>query len=430
MTTPTTNVLPPATPSVSADALNAKPGDAPKADAAKVDPPAATEGKTLKDRIANFASATKDDPNAAPPATPQHRGQAADDEPKPDAAAAAAAVKPGADEPKDFKTLKAALDQRDAKVLELQTELDKVKPSAARVLELEAELTAKNKDIAEINDFKSKTGLLNSHEFYNNIAKPRQDIAAHIKKELKTDGIAEDTWEKAQQATSRKALEDIVNANIESALLKTQFYDLFFKDLELRKKEEAALLAPSKYLQDTRAAELAQKNQNKEMSTRNFQTIWTSALADATEMATKLGENKLIETVELPGNAEHNEKVVKPILDAAHAGAEAMLKERMELGLPVTREDAARTIYLWRQAIAAQAANMDRMRWFRQSQDLQKQVDELTAKLTAKNERNNPTPGATSAGSVASGNGGTFQRGKSLADTISNFAQAHKDGTV
>lgn len=436
----TTNLLPPSTQGVSADALSSQGAGANSAagtnasaqdpKSAGTTPPPADAGTppkkvSLKDKIANFVQDSKDD-SIPPTASHQRNPVATDPTARSDDGTPPPAAPRTNDEPKDFKTLKAALDQKDAKVAELEAELNKVRPNAERVATLEAELEAKKKDYEEIQEFRAKTGLINSNEFNTRIVQPRQNIAAAIKKELVADGIDENVWEAAQRATSRKELEDIVNENVESSLLKTQFYQLFFQDLELRKAEEAALAAPARYLQTVRDQEIAQRNQTKEMTTRNFQTTWSQALTDATEMATKLGENKLIETIELPGNDEHNTKVVKPILEAAHAGAQAMLQERIELGLPVTREDAARTIYLWRQAIAAQAANMDRMRWFRHAQTLEKQVTELTAKLEAKVARNNPTPGGRPAGTIETG----FKRGSDLKSTISNFAESFKSGEV
>lgn len=409
-------IQPPATPVVSADALNTPPAAAPKAPSLQTETGTQNQGTasgkplSLKDKIANFADKTKTDPDAVP--------DRSDSPPAPTPPAA----KP-VEEPKDFKTLRTALDQRDVKVSELEAELAKIKPSAEKVTQLEADLAAREQEVTETRQFREKVGLLNSNEFHQRIAGPRQHIAQTIKAELNTDEIDESVWELAQTATSRKQLEDIVDEHIESNILKQQFYTLFFQDVELRKQEEAALAAPAKYLQQTRDAETAQRNQTKEMTSRNFETTWSQSLQDATEMAVKLGENKLIETVELANNPEHNEKVVKPILEAAHTGARAMLQERIELGLPVTREDAARTIYLWRQAIAAQAANMDRMRWFRQAQAHEKTIADLTAKLEQKSARNNPTPGGRpTTGEVNA----APRRGKDLKETIGNFAEQFK----
>lgn len=425
-------LTPPATPGVSPDALNATapaPASAPKQEAKTVVPPAdsgdgQTKKHSLKDKISNFVEQVKDDPSSLPDIS---RNAPSDPGSNPNNPPVLAPPPKAGEEPKDFKTLKSALDQRDLKVTELEAELAKLRPSATRVSELEADIAAKQKDFEEARDFRQKTGLLNSDEFHKNIVAPRQHIANTIKAEFKADGIDESVWELAQQATSRKQIEDIANEHIESNILKNQFFHLFFQDVELRKQEEAALAAPAKYLQQTRDAEIAHRNQTREMTERNFTTTWSQALADATDMATKLGENKLIETVELPGNPDHNERVVKPILEAAHAGAEAMLKERIANGLPVTRDDASRAVYLWRQAIAAQAANMDRMRWFRQSQAHEKTIAELTAKLETKTARNNPTPGSRPASGEVST---TPPRGKNLAESISNFATAFKAGDV
>ena len=424
-------ITPPATPGVSPDALNSTdpaPASTQKQTTSNVVQTAeggdgSNKRPSLKDKISNFAEQVKDDPSSLPDGS---RNDPSDPGASSATTTPAVAPKTG-EEPKDFKTLKSALDQRDLKVTELEAELAKLRPSATRVAELEADITAKQKDFEEARDFRQKTGLLNSDEFHKNIVVPRQHIANTIKAEFKADGIDEGVWELAQQATSRKQIEDIADEYIESNILKNQFFHLFFQDVELRKQEEAALVAPAKYLQQTRDAEIAHRNQTREMTERNFTTTWSQALADATDMATKLGENKLIETVELAGNTEHNEKVVRPILDAAHAGAEAMLKERIANGLPVTREDASRTVYLWRQAIAAQAANMDRMRWFKQSQAHEKTIAELTAKLETKTARNNPTPGSrTATGEISN----APTRGKNLSESISNFATAFKAGDV
>lgn len=341
---------------------------------------------------------------------------------------ASAQITPGLlnEPPKDFKTLKAALDARDVNIAALTAELDKARPSAARVTELEAQIESSRLEVEETKQWRSRFNLLRSDEFQNTIVLPRQQLAMTIKAELASDGVDETLWEQAMASTSRKELETLVNDNIDSDLLRTQFYNLFFQDLELRKREGAALEAPAKYMETVQAEETSARNQRQAQTLTGFQATWQDALSDATIMMDKLGDNKLIETVMIQGNTEHNEKVVKPILDAAHQGAEAALKERIALGLPVNRQIAAQTVYLWRQAVAAQAANQDRMRWFREAQGLQKQVTDLTAKLERKSAVNNPTPGARAPG-ASSGGSGKFQRGKDLAATIANFRNSEAE---
>lgn len=334
-------------------------------------------------------------------------------------------VTPGAGTATDnpnFKSLKEALTARDAKVAELETELEKVRPSAAKVTELEDKIAEMTAEVNESQEWRARYGLLRSDEFHRNIAAPRQQIAQTIKAELKTDGIDETLWEQMQTATSRVQLEEIVETNVKSKLLRDQVYTAFFQDLELRKKEEAAMKAPAQYLETMRAEELAAKNTAQQMAKQSLETTWTAALGDADQMMLKLGENKIIETVMIEGNTDHNEKVVKPLLQAAHAGARAQIEERVAMGAPVTREDAARIIYLWRQAIAAQHANQDRLRWYQHAQKLEQENTELKARVEKKASRDNPDPGSRVNGASSSQNG--FRRGGNLAETITNFRAA------
>jgi hypothetical protein len=321
----------------------------------------------------------------------------------------------------NFKTLKSALEQRDAKIAELEAELNKVKPNAEKAERLQAEVEAKTKEITEWQTFKERHNLLSSTEFHSRIVSPRQTIATQIKNELKADGIDETVWEQAQAATSRKDLEDIVDSNIDSQLLKNQFYQLFFQDLELRKAEAAALEAPQKYLETVRNEEAAAKNIQREQAKTGFNQTWSAAQQDAYQMMIALGDNKLPELVHIEGNEEHNTKIVKPIVDAADQAAMSMLQERIEAGLPVDRNIAARAVYLWRQAVAAQAVNQERIRWFRETQRLQQENARLNEKLGRQVARNNPTPSAKAGAVDTKPNG--YRRGSDLKQTLANFIQ-------
>ena len=365
--------------------------DAPPVD----DTPSLTVPTILPDRGTQDASTATSVPSPVAPTVPQGVG----------------------DEPKDFKTLRAALDQRDAKIKELESEVSKIRPNAEKVTRLEQELQAAQQDVNETKAWREKHNLLRSDEFQNTIAIPRQNIFETIKRELEADEIDANIWFQAQQATSRKDLEQIVNNNIESELLKGQFYQLFFQDLELRQKEAKALEAPAQYMQRIRDEEIANRNQQTELARQSFVTTWEAALHDATQMTMRLGENKLIETTILDDNPEHNERVVKPILEAAHQGARAALEERLAAGLPVNRQIAANVVYLWRQAVAAQAANQDRLRWYTTAQQLQARVNELESKLGTRTAIDNPVPGSRGPGRP------TKVRGSTLQERIANFAQ-------
>lgn len=426
------SVIPPNTENVSPSALSQAPGIVPAKPAAAAAAAQSNDKKlSLKDKIANFANESRD----ATPPTPQTPA-----EPTPGSNNVLPVNTPSVPSPgqqpvsvpntesKDFKALKTALDQKEAKLKELDEELAKLRPSAERVQTLEAELAAKEADYNEVKEFRAKTGLLNSDTFYKQIVQPRQQIADHIKAELKADGIDENVWDLAQQVTTRGQLEALVKEKIDSDLLRSEFYTRFFQDQELRKQEQSALAAPSAYLEKIKRDEAAHRNQLREMTEKNFGSTFQQAIQDAAQMSSTMGENKLIELMELPDNPQHNEKVVKPILEAAYKGAEADLKERIALGLEVTRQDAARKIYLWTQAVAAQAANKDRLRWYQTAQQLEEEVVRLREQLEIKTARNNPTPGGREAAPAPSGNG--FQRGKNLTETIGNFVNSVKAGEV
>lgn len=330
---------------------------------------------------------------------------------------ASAGQPPAPQDSKDFRVLKEALDRRDAKISELEQELNAIKPNAEKVTQLEQELEQAQVEVRETRQWREKHDLLRSDEFQNTIAVPRQTIFNTIKAELEADGIDPAIWGQAQLATSRKDLEAIVNNNIESELLKGQFYTLFFQDLELRQKEARALEAPARYMQQVRDEEVAARNQRVELQRSSFNTTWEAALNDATQMAMKLGENKLVETMFIDGNTEHNEKVVKPILEAAHQGARAALEERLAAGLPVDRGIAANIVYLWRQAIAAQAANQDRLRWYHESRRLTAEVEQLRQQLGKRAVIDNPMPSSRGPGRPPKASGAT------ITDRISSLAQ-------
>lgn len=418
--------------SASASALAASQTATAKAPAAEPAPNAPSAKTDMKSRIATFAKESIEDPNAVPTQISRqaiHPGDTDINNPNPtgEPKAPAAAPAPGA-EPPNYKVLKDALAAKDAKLAELQTELDKLKPDAELVTTLRAELTTKQKDYDEVQEFRQKTGLLNSEVFYNNITKPREDISTYIKKELKADGIDEGVWEQAQSAKNRVELETVVKENITSDLLKNEFYRVFFIDQDLRVKENAALEAPAKYLNDFKAQETARQNQIRENNTRNFDGTIALAMQDAAAMVSKTGEHRLVELLELPDNPEHNEKVVKPIVKAADDYAMALLKERLDAGLPVTRENAASIVYLCRNALAAQAASRDRMKWYNLAQDLETEVINLREKLEIKTARNHPTPGGNAAAPTPKTNG--VIPGDTLKERISNAAKMSVEGTL
>ena len=147
-----------------------------------------------------------------------------------------------------------------------------------------------------------------------------------------------------------------------------------------------------------------------------------------TDMMMKLGENKLVELVQLPNNPEHNEKVVKPLYEAARNGAVQTLQAKAAAGLPVTREEAANTFYLWRTALVAQAANQDRMHWFNTAVQLEEEVIKLREQLEIRTARNNPTPGGREASPQVSQNG--HIPGKDMKERIANAAKMSMEGNL
>lgn len=432
---PTPTIVPPIGSSISPDVLKGnQPNTLPDTKAVS-QPTAANRKITLQDKISKLAQDDTAYVNPDPSISTQDGVLHTQDDSLPNSPVVGNDGKPLETVPpiahpdqKNYKALLAALDQRDVKVKELEDELGKIRPNTDRVIQLETELNTKQKDYDEVQAFRSKVGLLNSDVLHKNIIEPRQNIATWIKNEFKNEGIDEALWEQAQSVRNRAELETLAKENIDSDLLRADFYKVFFQDQELARQETAALSAPSEYLQRARNDEAAHRNQTKEIAERNFSNTWQLAITDAKDMALKLGENKLVEILEIPGNTDHNEKVVKPILTAAYQGAEAELKERLALGLPVTREDAARKIYLWSQALAAQAASADRMRWYRESEKLKSENAMLRERLEKKVERNNPTPGAREPAPEASNT--SFKRGNSFAESIGNMAKAYKDGSI
>jgi hypothetical protein len=327
------------------------------------------------------------------------------------------------DQAHNFKTLRTALDHANAKVEEYKTQLDKVKDYdtwKTKAEQLEAQMTEIEPKYKELNEWKTRYGLVGQDEYINEFTKPREQIAATVRAELQADGLDPALWEDIQNVKTRRELETIVNEHIDSELLKTQVYGLYFKDLEIRQREQAALAAPKQYLDRVRAEELERKAaQGRELES-TYNTVWTAALSDADEMAMKNGPNRIVEITRLNGNNKHNDEVVKPILEVADNAARAEIEERKINGLPITRQIAANIVYKWRQAVAAQAVNQDRLHWYNQHQTLLDQHKQLQADYDALMANASPTPGSTNSnGSSGNVTGDTFQsRIGSLVDQV------------
>lgn len=315
--------------------------------------------------------------------------------------------------------------KKDTELEAAQNRIKELEPYQSEALTLKEQLAEKSKTVEELDAWRGRYNLLRSDEFNNKIAIPRKNIRDMITKELEADGIDADVWDLAQNTETRRDLERVVDGHIESTLLKQQFYNLFWQDLELRKAESAAIEAPKKYLESVQAEEATFRENLKESAKTQFKDVFQEAVGDATRLSESMGDNKIIELVNIPGNATHNEKIVAPLHGVADKAAEAMLLERFEAGLPVTREIASRTVYLWRQAVAAQAVSKDRQRWYNESEKNRKEAEEWRGKYDKLLQKGNPAT-RTSAGAVASsdGEGGKFKRGKDLKETIANFAKA------
>lgn len=316
------------------------------------------------------------------------------------------------DQDTNFKALREARDHANAKAEEYKTQLDKVKDYdewKAKAEQLEAELNDIKPKFQELTGWQDRYGLVRTDQYIEQFTKPRGEIATIIRAELEADGIDATLWDDAQNVKTRRELESLVNEHIESELLKNQFYQLYFKDLDIRQREQAALAAPKEYLDKVRSEELERKAiQDRELET-TYNTVWGSALADAEEMAQKLGPNKIVEITPINGNTQHNKETVAPILEVADKAAKAELDERRSNGLPVTRQIAANVVYKWRQAVAAQAVNQDRLRWFNQYNTVKGELDTLQAKYDELMANASPTPGSTHSGGSTQVTGDSFQ---------------------
>lgn len=333
-------------------------------------------------------------------------------------------------QPERFKTLRDALDVANRQIEDLRGRTEKWKDYddvAAKKAELELKLKDIEPKYNELEEWKSRYGLLRSDEYHSRFQQPRSQIEASIKQELEADGLDISVWREAQGTNSRRELEMVVNSHIDSDLLKQQFYNLFFQDFELRKQEAAALSAPTTYMQRLQQEESDKRATLKDQFVQNQQEVWEDALKDADDMSNKLGQNKIAEISMITGNHDHNEKIVKPILKAAHEAAEAELKERIENNLPITRDIAARTVYKWRQAVAAQAANRDRLKWFREAQNNAAELKKLQDKYNNLLSKGSPTPGSTS--SVSNGGGQDPFKGETRLERFKNLADSVKQGS-
>lgn len=330
----------------------------------------------------------------------------------------------GKKKPTQWDQARGLIAKKDTELEEARSRIKELENFQSEATTLKERLAEREKTVEELDAWRGRYNLLRSDEFNNKIAIPRQNIKAAITKELEADGIDADVWELAQKTESRRDLERVVDGHIESTLLKQQFYNLFFQDLELRKQESLAIEAPKKYLETVQAEEATFRSNLKEAAKTQFQDVFHEAIGDATRLSENMGENKIIELVNIPGNSEHNEKIVAPLHAVADKAAEAMLLERFEVGLPVTREIASRTVYLWRQAVASQAVSKDRMRWYNEAEKNRKEAEGWKTKYDKLLEKGNPGT-RTSAGSVPSeGDNTKFKRGKDLKETIANFAKA------
>jgi hypothetical protein len=328
----------------------------------------------------------------------------------------------------NFKTLRNVLTKKDEELKtlrethkQIETDLKKYKDDVEVKERLLKERETQQELINEVLDFKSKANLLTSRELQETIIAPRTKIANTIKAELEQEGIDPSIWEMAIQTTTRAGLERVVNDHIESELLRNQFYNMFFEDIEYRKKEVEALKAPEEYLSRVRKEELDKKTMLKASLESGLQSTFTQATQDAFDIESRAGDNKILELTLLKDNDKHNKETVEPLIRAADEAALAMLKERVELGLPVDREVATRITYLWRKAVAAQAVNKDRLNWYNKHREVSTKYAELEQKYQALLQKGHP--GITSRDAGGQPKPQEFKRGSTLKESIANFAK-------
>lgn len=207
--------------------------------------------------------------------------------------------------------------ERDEIKVELETlrETLKTKPEVSA---LQRELDSLRGRVKELEPYELVFALHQNPEFKQRFVDGANNLVGEMKQIAGDYGVGEDVVQDILLTTNRKDLDDILEESFSSSAarsdiktLKQKYDGLQRERAEYEKKPQESLTK----FQEHEARASAQRAQQRDTYLKQaINSGWQSALKQNEE----LPENERIyELMEIPGKREHNEKVVKPTLNAA-----------------------------------------------------------------------------------------------------------------
>lgn len=210
----------------------------------------------------------------------------------------------------DFKTER---DQLRTKVTELEERVSSV--DAAAFQNQITQLTAR---VKELEPYELTFGLHKNPEFKRKFIDGEQIIVGEMKEILSSYNAEEESLEAFLLAANKREENEILADILTDPDARAELRTLKRRRDGLLKERQNYEKAPDEALRQFREAEAtnaAMLNQKRDLLVDSLiETGWETALSSLTSLP---ADQRLQELVEVPGKKEHNEKIVRPILEAA-----------------------------------------------------------------------------------------------------------------
>jgi len=258
---------------------------------------------------------------------------------------------------KNFKSEKENLSK------ELETLRAKIS-SSPDVSGLQTELTKLKDRVSQLEPYEMVFALHNNPDFKAKYVDGIQSVIGEMRKIAMDYGVDDSVIDDIIATENRKDLDELLSDNFSSIgaqsdlkILRQKVDGLYRERKEFEKRPQDALASFEARRLEKEAEEEKQRGAIFE---KMLNEGWSSALSSAAELPQ---QQKIYELVEIPGKKEHNEKVVRPTLQAAENMLKAGLShvEKMIRNKAVVdRGFATWLATLCQQAAAAQMLNYTR----------------------------------------------------------------------
>lgn len=198
-------------------------------------------------------------------------------------------------------------------------ELEQQVKSAGNSSALQTEVQKLRSRVQELENYELVFGLHNNPKFKKTYIEGANNLVSEMQDIAKDYGIEDGVVDEILLANNRREIDEIVSEYFPSEESRRDVKSLKQKYDGLQKDRKKAEQAPRDVLQELHNKEQISKAERDASRDKHFKKVatsaWTTALAANNQLP---DEQKIGELIEIPGKKAHNEKVVRPTLDAAN----------------------------------------------------------------------------------------------------------------